>query len=256
MSYRAHPDFYDAENASLDFLRRDIGFYLTMLPRKSQRLLSMACGNGRTAFPLADAGHQVTGVDYDRSMLDHALAKRDALGMSARHARFIEADLRTMRLRERFDHASIFFNSFLLFTTTDDQLAVLKNTLNVLKQGGSIWIDIFNPDLARIAEPEVDDADPRVFFVPALGTSVTRLTSVRASKQPQVRQVIFKYLWHDKSGRLRKSSSSFSMTYLFPRELDLLLRHAGFSKIEMWGNYDASTKLNADSPRIIARAWK
>jgi len=256
MSYRAHPDFFDAENESLDFLRRDVGFYLSMLPRKPQRLLSLACGNGRTVFPLVDAGHQVTGVDYDRKMLDHALARRDAIGMSARHARFIEADLRSMKLKERFDHASIFFNSFLLFTTTNDQLAVLKNTLNVLKQGGSIWIDIFNPDLARIAEPEVDDADPRVFFVPSLQTSVTRLTSIRASRQSQVRDVTFKYLWHDKSGRSRKSSSSFSMTYLFPRELELLLRHAGFSKIELWGDYNAKAKLTSDSPRIISRAWK
>lgn len=256
MSYRAHPDFYDAENESLDFLHRDVAFYLSMLPRKSQRLISLACGNGRTVFPLAEAGHHVTGVDYDRKMLDHAVARRDAIGMSARHAKFVEADLRSMKLKEKFDHASIFFNSFLLFTTTDDQLAVLKNVLNALKQGGSIWIDTFNPDLARIAEPEVDDADPRVFFVPSLQTSVTRLTSIRASKQSQVRDVTFHYLWHDKSGRERKTSSKFSLTYLFPRELDLLLRHAGFQKIEMWGDYNSTAQLKSDSRRIIARATK
>ncbi|HQY89470.1 MAG TPA: class I SAM-dependent methyltransferase, partial [Tepidisphaeraceae bacterium] len=253
MSYRAQPDFYDAENAQLDFLHRDVGFYLSMLPKKPQQLLSLACGNGRTVLPMADVGHKVVGVDYDRAMLEHAVSKRDAVGMSARHAKFVEADLRTMKLDERFDHASIFFNSFLVFTTTSDQSAVLKNVLNVLKPKGSLWIDIFNPDLARIAEPEVDNADPRVFFVPSLGTSVTRLTSIRAGKQAQIREVTFKYQWHDAQGRARKSSTRFSMTYLFPRELELLLHHAGFSRVEMWGDYKKSSTLQSDSSRIIAR---
>jgi hypothetical protein len=42
------------------------------------------------------------------------------------------------------------------------------------------------------------------------------------------------------------------MTWLFPRELQLLLERNGFYIDAMFGNYDGS-ELSANSPRIIAR---
>jgi hypothetical protein len=45
----------------------------------------------------------------------------------------------------------------------------------------------------------------------------------------------------------------FDLTFIFPRELQLLLERNGFKIERIYGDYDGST-LNADSPRMITMA--
>src|SRR5437763_1838120 len=78
--YRAIADYYDAEYADHPMLDRDVPFFLGHLPRKSQRVLELACGTARAAIPIAQAGHRVVGVDYAPEMLEIARHKRDAVG--------------------------------------------------------------------------------------------------------------------------------------------------------------------------------
>ena len=42
----------------------------------------------------------------------------------------------------------------------------------------------------------------------------------------------------------------FDITFIFPRELRILLERNGLKIRKIWGNYDGSA-LNADSPRMI-----
>ena len=48
-------------------------------------LLDLACGTGRIAIPLAQAGIEVTGIDLSREMLAKAQEKADAQGVSRCH---------------------------------------------------------------------------------------------------------------------------------------------------------------------------
>ena len=52
-----------------------------------------------------------------------------------------------------------------------------------------------------------------------------------------------------------KERIDFDMTYLFPRELGILLERNGLRVEKMFGNYDGS-RLRANSPRIIARCCR
>lgn len=54
----------------LQILRTQLGDY----PRK---ILEVACGGGRIAIPLAQAGYDVTGFDADEYMLLRCYTKRD-----------------------------------------------------------------------------------------------------------------------------------------------------------------------------------
>lgn len=63
--YRAIADYYDAEYESLEMLQHDVPLFLQQLPRRSLKILDLATGTGRSAIPLAQAGHRVVGVDYD-----------------------------------------------------------------------------------------------------------------------------------------------------------------------------------------------
>jgi len=75
-AYRAIADYYDPEYAHLDYLDRDVPFYMDHLPRRPQRILELAVGTARAAIPLAQLGHRLTGVDYAADMLRIATEKR------------------------------------------------------------------------------------------------------------------------------------------------------------------------------------
>ena len=67
----------------------------------------------------------------------------------------------------------------------------------------------------------------------------------------QVSRVTFHYTWFDEFGRQRREKTEFDMTYIFPRELRVLLERNGLKIEQIWGNYDGGP-LRATSPRIIA----
>jgi hypothetical protein len=71
----------------------------------------------------------------------------------------------------------------------------------------------------------------------------------------QVQHVTFHYTWFDEFGREKREKTEFDMTYMFPRELQVLLERNGLQIERMWGNYDGSP-LKATSPRMIARCCR
>src|SRR4051794_733536 len=153
--YRAIADYYDAEYEHSPMLQRDVPFFMSHLPRKRQRVLDVACGTGRASIPIAQAGHRVLGIDYAQDMLDIAIRKRDYVGLNARQLDFRKHDARKFDLPgERFDWATIFFNTFLGFVTLEDQDAVLRSVHRHLRPRGRLWLDIFQPNLEILSKPE------------------------------------------------------------------------------------------------------
>jgi len=60
----------------------DVEFLLSVLKEQcegNQRILEVACGGGRIAVPLAQAGHEVTGFDRDPYMLERCYARMKGL---------------------------------------------------------------------------------------------------------------------------------------------------------------------------------
>lgn len=252
-TYRAVSQFYDDEYADLEMLGPDVAYLLAKFRKPPADVLMLACGTGRAAIPVAQAGHRVLGVDIDPAMLDLAAAKRDGAGISAKSLRFEAGDLLTWSTQSRFDHAAILFNSFLLFTTTAEQDRVLSAAYRHLKRNGTLLIDIFNPDLARIAEDDAHNADVRIFHSRQLKTTVQRVTHIRSTDRPQVRETIFEYAWFDANGKRRAKKIRFDLTYIFERELVMLLERNGFAIESVAGDYDGSA-VDGESPRLIAHA--
>ena len=222
--YKAIAEYYDAENAGHRVLEEDVPFFMGQLPKRRQSILELAVGTGRAAIPLAQAGHRVVGVDYAVDMLDIARRKRDAVGLTNRNLRLIRADATRLNLAEKFDWVCIFFNTFLGFSTLDQQDAVLRGVMAHLRPRGRFWLDLFQPDLRMLAEPVRMDLDPCLFFVPRFDRTVLKTIELRQSnKQPQVQHVIFHYSWFDKHGERRSQRTKFDGTYIFSRELQLLI---------------------------------
>ena len=253
-SYRAIAEYYDAENERLRWLQRDVPFFLRQLPkRKRLDVLELAAGTGRAAIPIAQAGHRVVGVDYATDMLAIAKRKRDAVGLTDRQLKLVHGDVLTLDLKRKFDVVAIFFNSFLGFATLEQQDQALQVVRRHLKRrSGMFWVDIFQPNLALMANEVAKGVDPTIFHVPSLNRTVFRNVDVRRDPAAQLNRVRFNYAWFDDHGVEHRQKTEFDGTFIFPRELRLLLERNAFRVEEIFGDHDG-TPLDADSPRIIAR---
>jgi SAM-dependent methyltransferase len=250
--YQAIAEYYDAEYANLQMLKHDVPFFLGQLPRKRQSVLELAVGTARAAIPIAQAGHRVVGVDYARDLLAIAKRKRGAAGLKDRELSLLYRDVRKLDLGRTFDWVTIFFNTFLAFPTLAEQDRVLAVARRHLKPRGRFWLDIFQPDLQILAGSQKKGFEPGCFFVPQLNRTVYQTTDIRRDLARQVQDVTFNYSWFDQFGVVHTERNRFTMTWIFPRELQMLLERNGLKIEKLWGNYDGSA-LNSASPRIIAR---
>src|SRR5207237_5355197 len=124
-----------------------------------------------------------------------------------------------------------------------------------LKTSGRFWLDIFNPDLALLARRLATALDPHVFHVPRYDRTVMKTTDVRRGPEPQVQRITFHYHWFDPDGAEQEEKNEFDLTFLFPRELEILLERNGLRLEKLFGNYDASP-VTPDCPRLIARCCR
>lgn len=251
--YRAFAQYYDAEYENQEMLAQDVPFFLGHLPRKRQRILELAVGTGRAAIPLAQAGHRVVGVDYADDMLELAREKCQAVGLRERDLKLVHQDALKLDLGESFDWVCIFFNTLLNFATIDEFDALFQGVKRHLKPRGRFWIDIFNPDMQRLARDHEEHIEPGVFYVPAFDRTVQRDTEIVRDHVQQVQYITYHYRWFDHNGDEQHEKLQFDLTYLFPRELQLLLERNGLVIDRIYGDYDGSA-LKSESPRIIALA--
>ena len=112
------------------------------------RVLDLCCGQGRHSMELARRGYKyVTGIDRSRHLI--RLARRRAERKKLQIT-FREGDARKFRLPESsFDCVFIMGNSFGYFEREEDDLAVLRTVLRVLKTGGRVLLDVTDGDWMR-----------------------------------------------------------------------------------------------------------
>ena len=256
--YRPLAEFYDAEYADHAMLKQDVGFFLSHAGPDPLDILEIGCGTGRAAMPIATEGHRVVGFDVDEAMLEIARARRDEAGLDERQLDFVLADATepgwSSKLgRRRFDVCCCLFNTFLALSTPPGQETCLLEARRLLRPGGRLWLDVFNPNLELIAGSigGADELEPTLFALPD-GRSIMRLTKLKAATVRQVTQVTFEYQWFER-GRKKRRSRRFEMAWIMPRELERLLRLCGFRVEQVWGDYDGSD-LRDSSPRQIVSA--
>jgi SAM-dependent methyltransferase len=251
--YRAIAEYYDFENERLPWLLRDVPFFLDHLPKRRRLdVLELACGTGRAAIPIAQAGHRVVGIDYAPEMLAIARRKRDAVGLGERELNLVPANALELDLHRKFDVVAIFFNTFLAFTTLAEQDRLLAVVRRHLKRGGTFWLDVFQPNLSILSHDINKGIEAAVFYVPALERTVYTDCDLRVDPSRQLQHVTFNYRWFDARGFERREKREFELTFLFPRELQILLERNGFRLEKLFGDYDG-VPMDADSPRMIAR---
>jgi len=116
--------------------------------KPQQKILDLCCGQGRHVLELHRRGYE-NSVGLDRSRYLIRVAKKRAQQLRL-CVRFLEGDARKIRLPESsFDCVVLFGNSFGYFESQEDDVAVLKSILRVLKSQGNIVMDIVNGEWMR-----------------------------------------------------------------------------------------------------------
>lgn len=238
-------DIYDGFNTALS----DLEFYTRWLPQnKDSRILELCCGTGRLTIPIAKDGYNISGVDYTASMLERAKEKASQAGLKIN---FIEADIRTLNLQEKFDLIFLPFNSIHHLYKNEDLFEVLKVVRNHLKEKGLFLLDCFNPNIRYIVEKEKEQQ-----VIAEYTTNDGRKILIEQSMHYENAAQINRIKWHYFINNKFHSIQNMDMRLFFPQELDSYFKQAGFNIIYKFGDFTREVFNNGSEKQIYVLALK
>jgi SAM-dependent methyltransferase len=242
--YDAFADVYDLEYGTVTF---DIDFYLEQAQAAEAPVLELACGTGRVALRIAQAGIPVVGVDSSQSMLEKA--RENAARLEASQAgrplpvEWVQADMRDFDLGRGFGLVIIPARSFLHLLDPEDHVNVLRRIHQHLLPGGKLALNLFVPDLQMIAEHSSSTDQMLRYRREFTETATGRRVSVWESRRYDVhRQRIyqrFRYEELDDEGNVLSARyRGYTLCYIWPREMEHLLVRCGFNIVDLFGWFD------------------
>ncbi|MDR4505061.1 MAG: methyltransferase domain-containing protein [Candidatus Scalindua sp.] len=122
--------------------KTEIDLFLSVLsPSKESVILDLCCGQGRHSQELAQCGFRnVFGLDRSHYLVNRARSLNRKEGFNITYK---EGDARKMPfISDTFDFVLIAGNSFGYFETIEDDMAILREVMRVLKPSGKLLIDI------------------------------------------------------------------------------------------------------------------
>ena len=138
-------DMYDLNETYTD----DVEFALTLMGTSPRKVLEIACGSGRFLVPMAKAGHDVTGLDFDEYMLDKISGKIS----SAKNIQWRKSDVINEEWGTGFDvvllAANFLFNIVSDMDYEQAQELMIRKASGALGSGGHVLIDYahtFHPE--------------------------------------------------------------------------------------------------------------
>jgi len=205
--------------ANFDFYGETSKNQITSNPK----VLDLCCGFGRISAELARRGFSVTGVDITESYLKTAKEDADHEKLTIE---YIKADAREFVRPDFFDLAVNLYISFGYFERREDDLLLARNVYKSLKKGGSFIIETLGKEIA------VRDFVETEWFERAGFTVLTQYEALDSWTFLKNRWILIK-----DGKRLEKV---FTQRLYSASELKALLLEAGFSKAEIFGDWDES----------------
>jgi len=181
--------------------------------------LEFAAGTGRVTLPLSARGISVHGLELSPHMAKQLRAKpgADAIGLTV-------GDMTTTRVTGNFTLVYLVANSIMNVTTQEDQLAVFANAAAHLGPGGRFVVEVIVPQLRSVPRGEIG----RIFTFEPDHVGIETFDDL-------VGQIAWSHHWVEVEGRLVRHSAPYR--YVWPSELDLMARIAGFRLQDRWAGW-------------------
>ncbi len=193
-------------------------------------VLEFAVGTGRIALPLSSRGIAVQGIELSPDMVEQLRAKPGADAV-----RVTVGDMTTTRLPDRFELVYLVANSIMNVTTQEEQLAVFSNAAAHLLAGGHFVVELMVP---RVPVPAV----ARVFTLDPDHVGIETFDDL-------VEQISWSHHWMEVEGRLVRHAAPYR--YIWPSELLLMAKIAGFELENRWAAWDRSP-FTSESPMQVS----
>jgi len=187
------------------------------------KVLDLCCGFGRVSSELARRGFLVTGVDITESYLQTAIEEASLENLNIE---YIKADAREFVRPDFFDLAVNLYISFGYFENQKDDLLMVRNAYESLKKGGSFIIETLGKEIAVRDFVEAEWFERAGFMV------LTQYESLDSWTLLKNRWILIK------DGE--KIERVFTQRLYSASELRTLMLEAGFSKVEIFGDWDES----------------
>jgi len=239
-------------------VRRDIEFFIDYSKKANGKTLELGCGTGRVLIPTAQAGCEITGLDFSTFMLAKCREKLASQTKDVQsRVKLIQGDMTNFATGEQYALVTIPFRPFQHLITIEEQKACLTCAWKHLKPGGLFVLDVFHPYIPRLVDPKYlmeMEVDPKIDLPD--GRVLRRTTRVAAfHREEQYNDIeIIHYVKHP-DGREERLVHSFPMRYFYRYEMEHLLTLCGFKIVEFFGDFDRSP-FTADSPEMIFVAQK
>jgi hypothetical protein len=190
--------------------------------------LAELAGTGRVAIPLAERGVPVMGIELSAPMVarPHEKVGADAIPVQL-------GDMATTRVRGEFSLVYLVFNTIANLLSQDEQVECFRNAACHLGPRGRFVIELWVPQLRQLPP-----GSPATVFASEPGY-------VGLDDYDVLHQRVVSH--HFRYGRGREATHGISQhRYIWPAELDLMGRLAGFELEARYADWDRS-EFTADS---------
>lgn len=181
--------------------------------------LEFGVGTGRVALALSARGVPVQGIELSPHMATQLRAKpgADAVPVTV-------GDMTSTRVAGDFTLVYLVANALMNVTTQDEQLAVFANAAAHLDMGGCFLVELIVPQLRSVPRGEIG----RIFTLTPQHVGIETFDDL-------VGQVAWSHHWTEVGGRLIRHSNPYR--YVWPSELALMARLAGFRLRDRWAGW-------------------
>jgi SAM-dependent methyltransferase len=195
--------------------------------------LELAIGTGRVALPLRQQGIEVSGIELSPHMAEQLRKKPggDAIQVTT-------GDMTSAKANGTFTLVYLVWNAITNVTTQDEQVAVFENAFAHLVPGGRFVVEVIVPPVRRVAPGE----KARVFLSDRDHVGIETFDDV-------VGQIAWSHHWMAVDGRLVHHAAPYR--WVWPAELDLMARVAGFRLEHRWSDWNRG-EFSADSDNQVA----
>lgn len=184
-------------------------------PPTAARVLELGVGTGRLAFPLAEHGVHVVGIDSSEAMLERLAARQrnraDPLPVEA-----VRGDMATELPAGPFDLALVAYNTFFNLVADGEQQTCFNAVAERLRPGGAFIVEAVVPD--ETAQPGSD--------VSVRSMAVDRVVLSVSDHRPDEHRTSGQFVEFTESGGVRLRP--WSIRWASPTELDAMAQRSGF----------------------------
>jgi SAM-dependent methyltransferase len=252
-------DSYDAETELVQpALAGDVEFYVEQARRSGGPVLDLGGGTGRVAWPLAEAGFEVTSLDASAPMLARSEAKRPLASAAAQgRVTLVHANARDFALPAQFGLAIAPGRTFQLLLTPEDQRAALAAIRRHLRPGGMLVLQLFDPLLEACAafDGVPSNGDRGTVVLPDSRHRVTRRVLHRTTEPlSQLMTEVWEFAERDDAGTIvRRDEETLRMRWTYRFEMRYLLEACGFEVEGEYSDFRGSPPRYAGEQIWVAR---